>query len=149
MAAGLYPQRVLDHQRHPHHRGALLRCTHAADGTNPLCGDRLRVELCVEHGRIAAFGHVGEACAVAIATASMLGDLVTGADVAAVDALHARFAAFVAGTGDAEGLGELAALEPLRRHAARRKCALLAWAALRAALAGEPCATTERGSTNG
>ncbi len=147
MANSLYPQRVLEHRRDPHHRGAVDGCTHAADGANPACGDRLRIELRVEDGRIAAFGHAGEACAVAVATASMLGDLVLGADAATVAGLHERFAAFIAGDANADGLGELDALEPLRRHPARRKCALLPWAALRAAIGGGGAATTEKDAT--
>jgi nitrogen fixation NifU-like protein len=76
--AALYGAIVLDHYRDPRHRGKLASCTHAADGANPLCGDRLRIELHCEGDRIIELRHVGEACAIATASASMLGDLVVG-----------------------------------------------------------------------
>jgi len=144
--ATLYGAIVLEHYRAPRHRGTLASRTHAADGANPLCGDRLCIELRCEHGRIVELGHTGEACAIATATASMLGDLVAGFDAAQVIDLERRFDAFIAGTGAREGLGALAAMQDLQRHPLRRKCALLPFATLRAALAGTPHATTEEGT---
>jgi SUF system NifU family Fe-S assembly protein len=144
--AALYGSIVLDHYRDPRHRGPLASCTHAADGANPLCGDRLRIELRCEGGRIVELRHVGEACAIATASASMLGDLVAGLDADEVGVLDRRFGEFMAGSGGAEGLGALAAMRDLQRHPSRRKCALLPWATLRAALAGAPSATTEDGT---
>ena len=55
-AGPLYPQLVLEHRRNPRNRGRLDACTHAADGVNPLCGDRLRIELRCVDGRIAEEG---------------------------------------------------------------------------------------------
>lgn len=142
----LYQEVVLDHYRHPRHRGVLEACTHAADGTNPLCGDRLRIELRCEGGRIAAMRFSGEACAIATAAASMLADRVAGLDRAGVGALAGQLARLVE-TGDAGGVpGPLDALAPLQRHPARRKCALLPIAAICAALDGGGVATTEPGS---
>jgi SUF system NifU family Fe-S assembly protein len=144
--AALYGAIVLDHYRDPRHRGKLASCTHAADGANPLCGDRLRIELHCEGDRIIELRHVGEACAIATASASMLGDLVVGLGADQIAVLDRRFGEFVAGSGGAEGLGALAAMRDLQRHPLRRKCALLPWATLRAALAGAPHATTEHGT---
>jgi SUF system NifU family Fe-S assembly protein len=144
--ASLYGSTVLEHYRNPRHRGPLSACTHVAEGTNPSCGDRLRIELRCEDQRIAELRHVGEACAIATASASMLGDLVAGLDADQVAALDRRFGRFIAGSGGAEGLGALAAMRDLQRHPLRRKCALLPWATLRAALAGAPHATTEDGT---
>jgi len=142
MGSDLYARRVLEHARAPHHRGAIEGPTHAAEAADAACGDRVRVELRLADGRIEAYGHVGEACAVAVASASMLGDLVVGADARAIAPLQARFAAFIAGEGGSDGLGELDAFEPLRRHPSRRQCALLPWDALHMALAGGTHATT-------
>jgi nitrogen fixation NifU-like protein len=139
----LYGALVLEHYRNPRNRGVLAACTHAADGANPLCGDSLRIELLCDDGRIVELRHAGEACAVAIATASMLADVVSGLDAQAVAALARHFEAFIEGRGAADGLGALAAMAELQRHPSRRKCALLAFATLRAALAGEAHATTE------
>jgi nitrogen fixation NifU-like protein len=141
--ATLYGGIVLDHYRHPRNQGALPACTHAADGANPLCGDRLRIELRFEHGHVLELRHAGEACAVSTAAASMMSELVAGLDAQQIAALGRQFEHFVAGEADDAGLGPLAAMRDLQNHPARRKCALLPWATLYAALAGDARATTE------
>ncbi len=141
----LYSQVVIDHYRHPRNRGRLLAPTHAADGVNPLCGDRLRVEI--ERGvdlRIDRFGFSGEACAIAVATASMLGQLLIGRDDAGIARLHDRFSRVIEGEGEDAELGPLNAMSGLATHPTRRPCALLPWAAVLSALAGTSCASTER-----
>lgn len=145
-ASALYPQIVLDHYRAPRNRGTLAACTHAADGINPLCGDTLRIELHCVDGRIAALRFSGEACAIATATASMLSELAQQCDAGDVAALAARFARVIEGGTDAAVLGPLNALRALERYPTRRKCALLPWATLRAALAGSARTTTEQES---
>ena len=86
----------------------------------------------------------GEACAIAIAATSMLSDLVVGMSSADVARLEAIFARLVDGEIEQdESLAQLNAMRELAHHPARRKCALLAFATLRAALAGGPSATTE------
>lgn len=139
----LYPDIVLDHYRNPRNRGALDACTHAADGANPLCGDRLRVELACSDGRIQRYAFDGEACALGTAVASMLGGLVAGFDRAGVAALSERFLCLVEHGKVDPALGELNAMAPLQRHAARRKCAMLPLAALLAAFDGVAETTTE------
>ena len=142
----LYQQVVLDHYRNPRHRGVLDTCTHAADGANPLCGDRLRIELRCEGGRIGQMRFTGEACAITTATASMLGDCVAGLDRDDIAALVVRVEQLVA-TGEADAdLGALNALGGLQQHPARRKCALLPLATLCAALDGHTLTTTETGA---
>ena len=149
MSTALYQQIVLEHYRHPRNRGQLDGCTHAADGVNASCGDALRVELeCTADARVAAMRFSGEACAIAIATASMLSERIAGVDAAGVGDLMRRFERVIADGGDDATLGPLNALGELQRHPARRKCALLPWAALRAALAGEGHISTEQ-STEG
>jgi nitrogen fixation protein NifU and related proteins len=144
--SAIYPQVVLEHYRHPRQRGRLAAYTHAADGANPLCGDRLRIELACAGGRIAHYRFDGEACAVATAAGSMLGELVAGLDRAGVAALAVKFRQLVESGASHPALGDLNAMAPLQRHAARRQCAMLPFAALLAALDGLPHATTETSS---
>jgi nitrogen fixation protein NifU and related proteins len=85
---------VLEHFRHPRNRGPLSDPTAQAEGANPLCGDRIRVQLRAENGMIADARFSADACALCIASASLLTEHVRGmqvADVAAVDVswLHA------------------------------------------------------------
>ena len=140
----LYREAVLDHYRNPRNRGALAEHTHAADGVNPLCGDSLRIELACARGRIVDVRFSGEACAITTATASMLSELVRGLEVAQIAALYAPFEQVLLGELDADRrLGSLNALAELHRYPARRKCAELPWATLRAALAGTARVSTE------
>jgi nitrogen fixation NifU-like protein len=141
----LYQQIVLEHSRAPRRFGELAQHTHAADGSNPLCGDALHVELRVAGGRIVDYAFRGEACALARASASMLGDRLDGVDVGALDAIDAALRRLVAGSARADdGLGDLNALAALAQYPSRRKCALLPLATVRAALAGARDATTEK-----
>lgn len=142
----LYQRIVLEHSRAPRHFGALAAATHAADGDNPLCGDALHVELCVADGCIEAIAFRGEACAITRATASLLGGRISRIGVEEVAQLEARFAELINGESQADAaLGDLNALATLANYPARRKCALLPFATVRAALAGITKTTTERG----
>ncbi len=142
----LYHDIVLRHQRDPHNFGSLPKRTHASDGINAMCGDRLHLDVDYRDDNLIALRFSGDACAIAIASASIMSDMVVGRKSAAIDALANRFAGFIEGDDhDETALGELRVFEELRRHAMRRKCALLPWATLRAALVGAVVATTESG----
>jgi len=75
---------VLEHFRHPRNRGSLAEADVSLEGANPLCGDRIRVELRVVDGTIAATGFTADACVLCVASASLLTEHVRGmrADVA-------------------------------------------------------------------
>jgi nitrogen fixation protein NifU and related proteins len=143
--SALYRDIVLAHHRAPRRYGLLTQPSHASDGVNALCGDALRIELRIDaDGRIAEYGFQGECCAITTATASLLGETVQGLAPAEIAPLQQAFAALIAGDEPALPLGELAALGELARYPARRKCALLPWATLSAALRGEARTTTEK-----
>jgi nitrogen fixation NifU-like protein len=143
-ASSLYQAIVLDHYRQPRNRGLLGTCAHVADGVNPLCGDSLRIEVALgDDGYIEGLRFGGEACAITTATASMLSEFVPGLSVAEVGAAADRFGSMIAGDDGAAEFGELDAMRELARYPARRKCALLPWVTLRAALAGESSASSE------
>ena len=144
MSASLYTNSVIDHQRSPRNFGALDGATHAADGANPLCGDSLRVELRIDDDHVAQMRFQGEACAITIATASMLSELAHGKSTSELTQLEAIFRRLVHGEIEHDdALAELNAMSGLAQHSMRRKCALLPFAALRAAIAGTRTATTE------
>jgi nitrogen fixation NifU-like protein len=83
--SALYGEVIAEHFRHPRNFGALQGADRAFEDVNPLCGDRIRIELKVEGGRIAAARFSGDACMVATAAASLLTERVVGLalDVAA------------------------------------------------------------------
>jgi len=83
----LYGEKIADHAKNPRNQGALDHPDAAHEGTNPLCGDRLRIQLKLAEGRIAQMRFHAEACMVAIASASILSELLSGMSVAEARAL--------------------------------------------------------------
>ncbi len=136
----LYRALVLEHARAPRNFGQLADATHRAEGINPLCGDKLELSLTVgPEGRIAQAQFVGAGCAISLASASILTELVTGLSVAEADALFASFRRALDCEDDTAQAGLAAPLHALvgvRRFPSRIKCATLAWHALSRALNG-------------
>ena len=81
MSASLYGEVIADHSRRPRNFGALEAPDASHEGLNPLCGDRVRIELRLASGRIAQAAFRGEACMVAMASASLLTEMVSGLSV--------------------------------------------------------------------
>jgi nitrogen fixation NifU-like protein len=121
MSDAPYLGTVVEHYRRPRNQRTLAAPTHSHEAVNTICGDRMRVELEVRAGAIVDAGFAASACAIAVASASLLTDRVRGARVADVDAI-----------ADAEVVAALGAGVPAARHA----CATLPLRILRLALAG-------------
>ncbi len=137
----LYRELILDHARQPRHFGKLARATHSAEGINPLCGDKLTLYLHVNDcDCIDAVAFEGTGCAISIASASMMTDIVTGLDTQqAKRYFSAVTRRLTVGGNDESSAGldfeKISALDGVRDYPSRVKCATLAWHALRSALA--------------
>ncbi|HVA22078.1 MAG TPA: SUF system NifU family Fe-S cluster assembly protein [Candidatus Micrarchaeia archaeon] len=134
----LYREIILDHYRHPRHRGLVDPADATVHGHNPLCGDEVDVSLRIRLGHIEAIGFEGQGCSISLASASMMASLVAGEPVAqARTVLHQLKQMLVEGTAaeDLDALGDLEALQGVRRYASRVKCAVLPWNALESGLA--------------
>jgi nitrogen fixation protein NifU and related proteins len=114
-----YRSIVLEHFRRPRNRSALPEANRSADGANPLCGDRIRVQLVVSEGLVMDAGFTADACALCIASASLLTEHVRGQRETEVRALDVSWI-----VASLEG-------EP---PPGRRKCATLPLDTLRRAL---------------
>lgn len=134
----LYQEVLLDHYRQPRNFGPLPGATHHAEGHNPLCGDRVEIDVLVEDERLVRVGFQGSGCAISTASASLMTEAVQGLRPTEFVALFAAFRDAVMGAAppDEERLGKLAALAGVREFPMRVKCATLAWHTLQAALAG-------------
>ena len=132
----LYRDVILDHNRQPRNL-RVLDGARKAEGHNPVCGDRLTVYLRVERGVIEAAAFQGSGCAIAMASASLMTDSVTGKTVAEAEALFERLHRLLTAPPGApiEDLGALSALAGVRQFSVRVRCATLPWQALRAAAA--------------
>lgn len=133
----LYQAEILDHDENPRNEGRLEAPTHSARVSNPLCGDRVQVDLQVEDGVIVDIRFVGRGCAISRASASMMTELVIGRPAASAAELEAVLETWL--NTDArrppEGLEALEPLGAVRAFPSRKRCATLAWASLAKALA--------------
>ena len=78
----LYSDILLDHFRHPRNYGSLPEPDISNEQFNPLCGDRIRIELKLEQSIVNEARFKGDACAISTAAASLLTELILGADLA-------------------------------------------------------------------
>lgn len=135
----LYQQVILDHYRAPRNFGPLEPVSSCAEGYNPLCGDKVKVYLRTDGGRIEGLTFEGVGCAISTASASLMTEAVRGLERSEAEALLASFLAVMTGDGEGKGgvpLGKLEVLSGVKDYPVRIKCATLAWHALRAALEG-------------
>jgi nitrogen fixation protein NifU and related proteins len=115
----LYSDVLLDHFRHPRNYGSLVAPDVSYEEFNPLCGDRIRIELKLDQTTIIEARFKGDGCAISTAAASLLTELINGAQLEAAAAL----------TDD-----QLIARLESDIQPSRRQCALLPLEALRAGL---------------
>jgi len=74
-----YRENILDHYRRPRNKGHLEQPTHSHTEDNPLCGDRIAIELHVTDGNVIdQIRFNGEGCAISQASASMLTEMLQG-----------------------------------------------------------------------
>jgi len=81
----LYSDTLLDHFRHPRNYGNLASPDVCNEQFNPLCGDRIRLELKIEGAKVNEARFKGDGCAISIAAASLLTELILGADLSEVE----------------------------------------------------------------
>jgi nitrogen fixation NifU-like protein len=140
----LYQQVILDHNRKPRNFRKIADANRTAEGYNPLCGDRITLELTVEDGVVKDAAFQGSGCAISKASASMMTASVIGKPKGEVDALFHRVHDMLTGANGADAeVGKLAVFAGVREFPSRIKCATLAWQTLQAALGGaaEPVST--------
>jgi len=129
----LYQQAILDLAKSADGAGRLAAPDATAQGDSPLCGDRVRMEVKLENGRIAALAHEVKGCLLCRAAAAAIGRHAAGLDAAQVAALRGEVAALLAGA-DAAPWPELKCFEPVRPHRNRHGCVLLPFDTLCAAM---------------
>lgn len=134
----LYQEVILDHNRRPRNFGSLPDADGVAEGYNPLCGDRVKVFLKQNDGRIEAVTFEGTGCAISTASASLMTEVLRGKTLAQAKDLFRKFHDMVTGQlveeADDEDLERLVVFHRLHEYPVRVKCATLVWHALLSAL---------------
>ncbi len=130
----------------------LLRLAASADGAgrldpprasvtldNPLCGDRVTMDVRLRDGRIAALAHETKACVVCQAVAAVIGRHAEGLDREGLAAARAAVEAVLKGEEPPAGTwAELGLFKPVAKVKSRYACMRLPFRALEAALDAEP-----------
>ena len=115
----LYSETLLDHFRHPRNYGDLPAADISYESFNPLCGDRIRIAVKLNDRVVQDARFKGDGCAISTAAASLLTEMIRGADLESLSSLP-----------DAQLISALESdIQP-----ARVQCALLPLEALRAGL---------------
>jgi nitrogen fixation NifU-like protein len=118
----LYKEYILDHYRNPRNFGHLEQADVTAEDLNPLCGDKIRVELKVDDGKIEDVRFSGKGCAISQASMSMLTESLRGRTLEDVAKMPKEEVLENVGIG----------ISP-----ARMKCAMLGLKVLKTAALGE------------
>lgn len=87
----LYQEVIVDHGRRPRNFGPLPGANHRAEGFNPLCGDRLTLQLQVVDGVIRDARFEGAGCAISTASASLMTEALKGRSTSDAEALFYKF----------------------------------------------------------
>lgn len=136
----LYQELIIDHGTQPRNFRVMPAATCAKEGYNPLCGDKVCLQLCVENNSIQDVCFQGQGCAISMASASLMTELLIGKTLNEATALvkqlqqHLTDHSSTTSAVDNLNLGKLTALTGVRAFPARVKCATLAWHTLQAAI---------------
>jgi nitrogen fixation NifU-like protein len=134
---------ILDHYRNPRHKGSLDDAKIHAEGFNPSCGDEFSLDLMLDDGVVSDAAFQGQGCSISQASGSMMAEAIVGKTVEDIEALSHMFKLMMSiAEGDnpidperpGSVLGDLEALQGVRKFPVRIKCADLPWTTLADAL---------------
>ncbi len=145
----LYQEVILDHSRRPRNFGDLADAAVLVHGDNPACGDEIHLGVRFgEGGNLQDIKFTGRGCAISQASASLMTTKLKGKNPAEVRETLRAFHELVTTDGNdaPKALGDLRAMQGVRKFPQRVKCAMLPWRAVEQALqqnAGESTVSTE------
>lgn len=128
----LYGEILLDHYRLPRNKGRLDRPTVTVEGVNTSCGDQLSLDLEFEGDVLRRVSFVGKGCAISLASASMLAEVMEGKTIAEIEKWIHGFRFFIREGREPEDveLGDLTSLGGVSQLPVRVNCATLPWTTL-------------------
>ncbi len=129
----LYQDVILDHYKHPEHKGLSLEKDVQVHHVNPSCGDEITLNLSIKDGVITNLTWDGIGCSISMASASMMSGLFFGKDVTEANVALESFMSLMHSKGTQKGdeavLEDAIAFAGVSKYPARIKCALLGWMA--------------------
>ena len=138
----LYQDIILEHGKSPRNLGKCEGYSHEAKGYNPLCGDKVHVYLKLDsEKKVESLTFEGEGCAISMASASIMTELVKGKSFNETKDIMTAFLNMIKNTSEIQSnyLDEdqkikLMSLSGVKQFPMRVKCATLSWHTLVSAM---------------
>ena len=138
----LYQEIILDHGKNPRNLGKFDNYNKDAKGNNPLCGDNVHVYLRLnENKKVEDIAFEGHGCAISMASASIMTDMVRGKEEKEVKEIVTDFLGMIKEKDSLENnilkddeKTKLMSLSGVKQYPMRVKCATLSWHTLTSAL---------------
>ena len=138
----LYQDIILEHGKSPRNLGKCEGYSHEAKGYNPLCGDKVHVYLKLHNGKkVEDLTFEGEGCAISLASASIMTELVKGKSFEEAKEIMDAFINMIKNTSeiqsnhlDEDQKTKLMSLSGVKQFPMRVKCATLSWHTLSSAI---------------
>jgi len=132
--ASLYRETIRQHAAKPTGYQRQIDATHRNEEYNPQCGDRIEILLLIVDDKVVNNAFHGEACAICMASASLLCEATKGTPVTHLRELHDQLFTALAGDGKLQDTEVLQPLLGVRPYPSRIRCATLPWSAALGAL---------------
>ena len=141
----LYQDIILEHGKSPRNLGKCEGYSHEAKGYNPLCGDKVHVYLKLDNEKkVESLTFEGEGCAISLASASIMTELVKGKSFKEAKEIMDAFLNMIKNTSeiqtnhlDEDEKTKLMSLSGVKKFPMRVKCATLSWHTLNSAIKGK------------
>jgi len=138
----LYQEIILDHGKNPRNLRKTENFNKDAKGHNPLCGDKVHVYLKLnENKKVEDISFEGQGCAISMASASIMTDLVRGKEEKDVKEIINDFLEMIKQKEEIntkllkeDEKTKLMCLSGVKQYPMRVKCATLSWHTLTAAI---------------
>ena len=138
----LYQDIILEHGKNPRNLGKCKGYSHEAKGYNPLCGDKVHVYLKLnENKKVEDISFEGQGCAISMASASIMTDLVKGKEEIEVKEIVNDFLEMIKEKDqlnnnilEDDEKTKLMCLSGVKKYPMRVKCATLSWHTLTSAI---------------
>ena len=131
----LYQEVILDHYKHPQHKGLSATFDAQVHHVNTSCGDEITLNINLDNDRISSLTWDGQGCSISQASVSMMSDLLVGKSLEEASVVVNAFSDLMAskGTsaGDPEILEDAVSFAGVSKFPGRVKCALLGWMAFK------------------
>ena len=138
----LYQEIILDHGKNPRNLRKSENFNKDAEGYNPLCGDKVHISLKLnEKKKVEDISFEGQGCAISMASASIMTDLVKGKEEFEVKEIISDFLDMIKEKDELKNnilhkdeKTKLMCLSGVKQYPMRVKCATLSWHTLTSAI---------------